>query len=254
MQQLLSLLPPHPRVWDRRYNKLYLLNLSHTIYTAHAVEHIITSCSNAARGVVAQLHSTHCSFGFILVPNLEKHFFAVGCCNLKRFEHIYVVLKQRSVSLWHYRDSLSVFSCWSITKWKLVQQSDRLITFALGPADGYLRRAAWWERRSGPSCWYGKRSRGCRRGETHRNRGLSSRPLAEREPGEPAARPLGLRRTHTQQTRHTGEEFFYCSLQKNSTKSLFVVVDLPSSFHSQFFQCMLLFKHNSFDTSCYTFT
>lgn len=83
VQVLLSLLPPLPR-GVRRCNKLHLLHFSHTIYTAHVVEHIITSLSNAVRGVVAKLLSTLCSFGFILVTNIGKTFF---CCRLLRLDN-----------------------------------------------------------------------------------------------------------------------------------------------------------------------
>ncbi len=62
------------------------------------------------------------------------------------------------------------------------------------PVEAYLRRAAWWGQRSGPSWWCGKHDRGCWSDGMCRSRGLSSRPQGEREPAEPATHPLGLRK------------------------------------------------------------
>lgn len=106
----------------------------------------------------------------------------------------------------------------------------------------YLRRAAWWEQRSGPSCWCGRHSPGCWSGGTRRSQGLSSRPQGEREPAEPAARPPGLRRKYSRENMSCDhfadvgsnpvQLLWYCTLPNTVLQVLATIFHYSFTFYS----------------------
>lgn len=78
--------------------------------------------------------------------------------------------------------------------WGSLQTSQPKDSNTLTPSqvEAYLRRAAWWVRRSGPSWWCGKHDRGCWSDGMCRSQGPSSHPQVEREPAEPVTHRPGL--------------------------------------------------------------